>query len=74
MPKCLPDIIYDKSKITPIVDARSSYYQIPFFKDEDYFSSIDSYTSFIKGCEKLVRQNDRYSKYISYLKKEVKVA
>ena len=73
MPKCLPDIIYDKSKITPIVDARTSYYQIPFFKDESYFSSIDSYTSFIKGVERCVRQNDRYSKYISYLKKEVKL-
>ena len=73
MPKSLPDIIYDKSKQTPIIDATTSFYQIPFFKNEDYFSSIDSYTSFIKGCEKLVRQNDRYSKYISYLKKEVKL-
>ena len=73
MPKCLPDIIYDKSKITPIVDSRSSHYHIPYFKDENYFSSIDSYTSFISGCERLVRTNDRYNKYISYLKKEVKL-
>ena len=73
MPKNLPDIIYNKDKITPIVDARVSFYQIPFFKDDDYFNSIDSYTAFIKGCEKAVRQNDRYSKYINYLKKEVKL-
>lgn len=73
MPKCLPDIIYDKSKITPIVDARTSFYNIPYYKDADYFSSIDSYTNFIKGCERLVRQNDRYKKYINYLKKEVKL-
>lgn len=73
MPKYLPDIIYDKSKITPIVDARTSFYNIPFYKDNDYFSSIDSYTNFIKGCERLVRQNDRYKKYINYLKKEVKL-
>lgn len=73
MPKFLPDIIYDKSKITPVVDAKVSFYNIPYFKDEDYFSSIDSYTNFIKGCERLVRTNDRYNKYISYLKKEVKL-
>ena len=73
MPKCLPDIIYDKSKITPSIDARTSHYHIPYFKDEDYFSSIDSYTSFIKGCERVIRQNDRYNKYINYLKKEVKL-
>lgn len=73
MPKNLPNIIYDKSKHNNIIDAQSSFYQIPFFKNEDYFSSIDSYTAFIKGCERLVRQNDRYSKYINYLKKEVKL-
>ena len=73
MPKCLPDIIYDRSKITPVIDARTSFYNIPFYKNEDYFSSIDSYTNFIKGCERLVRQNDRYKKYINYLKKEVKL-
>ena len=54
MPKTLPDIIYCKSKITPIVDARASHYQIPYFKDEDYFSSIESYSNFIRGCEKLI--------------------
>ena len=73
MPKFLPEIIYDKTKTTPIIDSRSSFYNIPFYKEEDYFSSIDSYSNFIKGCERLVRQNDRYSKYISYLKKEVKL-
>ena len=73
MPKSLPDIIYDKSKVTPIVDAISSYYQIPYFKPASYFDSLDSYTAFIKGCESKVRENDRYSKYINYLKKEVKL-
>ena len=73
MPKTLPEIIYNKDKITPIIDARSAHYHIPYFKGEDYFNSIDSYTAFIKGCEKAVRQNDRYSKYISYLKTEVQL-
>lgn len=73
MPKTLPEIIYNKDKITPIIDARSAHYHIPYFKGEDYFNSIDSYTSFIKGCEKAVRQNDRYNKYIAYLKTEVQL-
>ena len=73
MPKSLPEIIYDKSNITPIVDATSSYYRILMYKDEEYFSSYESYVNFVKGCEKAVRTNDRYKKYINYLKKEVKL-
>ena len=74
MPKTLPNIIYNTdSKITPILDAYNSLYCIPYNKPESYFSNIDSYTNFIKGCEKLVRTNDRYSHYINYLKKEVKL-
>ena len=73
MPKTLPDIIYDKSNITPIVDARTSYYKIPFFKDTDYFASYESYVDFVKGIERMVRTNDRYRKYIHYLKEEVKL-
>ena len=73
MPKTLPDIIYDKNKITPIVDSTSSYYKILFYKDEEYFSNYESYVNFIKGIEKAVRTNDRYKKYIHYLKKEVKL-
>jgi hypothetical protein len=73
MPKTLPDIIYDKSKVTPIVDATTSYYKISMYKDEDYLSNYESYVNFVKGIEKAVRNNDRYKKYISYLKKEVKL-
>lgn len=73
MPKTLPDIIYNRSNITPIVDARTSFYKILMYKDNDYFSNYESYVNFIKGCERAVRQNDRYRKYISYLKKEAKL-
>lgn len=73
MPKTLPDIIYDKSKITPIVDAKTSFYKIPFFKDTEYFSSYDAYVQFVNDVEKTVRKHDRYRKYISYLKNEVKL-
>lgn len=73
MGKSLPDIIYDKSNITPVIDASSSFYKILMYKDMDYLSNYESYINFIKGIEKAVRNNDRYKKYINYLKKEVKL-
>lgn len=73
MPKQLPDIIYDKNNVTPILDAKASFYKIPLYKDPEYFSNYESYVSFVKGIEKCVRSNDKYNKYISYLKKEVKL-
>lgn len=73
MANTLPDIIYSHSKITSIVDSKNSPYHIPYYKDTEYFSNYESYISFIKGVERLVRQNDRYRKYINYLKKEVKL-
>lgn len=73
MAKTLPDIIYNKNNDIPVLDAKSSFYNIPYYKDEEYFSNYESYVNFIKGCEQMVRLNDRYNKYISYLKKEVKL-
>ena len=76
MPKILPDIIYTSknntsNKSNPIIDSTSSMYQIPLYKDIEYFSNIESYVNFIKGCERVVRNNDRYKKYIYYLKNVV---
>lgn len=71
MPKILPDIEYkvsDSRKVIPIVDSVQSMYQIPLYKGYEYFANIESYVNFIKGCEKQVRNNDRYKKYIWYLK------
>lgn len=73
MPKSLPDIIYDKSKVTHIVDSESSPYNLPYFKPSEYFDHYESYVKFIKGVERLVRTNDRYKKYIHFLKKEVRL-
>lgn len=71
MPKALPDIQYsvsDSKKVIPIIDSVRSMYQIPLYKEFEYFSNIDSYVNFVKGCERQVRINDRYKKYIWYLK------
>lgn len=77
MPKFLPAIIYEnqkqKKEPEPIIDSENSMYTLPFIKDQEYFSSLEQYNNFIKGCERLVRNNDRYSKYIAYLKNEVKL-
>ena len=56
MAKTLPDIEYTTSdnKIIPIVDSYRSMYQIPLYKEIDYFSNAEFYTNFIKGCEKAV--------------------
>ena len=68
MPKVLPNIDYKKDNVIPIVDAYSSMYQIPLYKTDDFFSNIESYVNFIKGCERIIRGCDKYRKYIYYLK------
>lgn len=73
MGKALPNIIYEEAEGTPIVDSPDSLYYLEFEKQEEFFSNLESKVKFIKDCEKLVRQNDRYSKYIHKLKNEVKL-
>ena len=73
MPKVLPDINYEEEKGNATIDSSNSLYNIPMFKPIEYFANIESRNNFIKATEKLVRTNDRYSKYISYLKGKVKL-
>lgn len=77
MPISLPDIIYKNdtsgNRSNPVVDSENSYYEIPFDKSKEYFDSLQNWTNFVKGVERLVRMDDRYNKYISYLKKECKL-
>lgn len=73
MPKILPNIQYSENKDNSVIDSDSSLYNIPMFKPPEYFSNLESRNTFIKSVERLVRTNDRYSKYISYLKREIKL-
>lgn len=73
MPKALPNILYDKTRATNIIDSHVAPYQLIMFKDEDYLSNYDNYVGFVKGIEHTVRNNDRYKKYINYLKKKIKL-
>lgn len=74
VPKTLPDIEYtvsDDKRVIPIVDSQKSMYNIPLYKGVEYFSNLESYVNFIKGIERVVRTNDRYKKYIYYLKNTI---
>lgn len=68
----LPNIEY-LSDNTPTIDSPSSMFVLPFEKREEYFSNFESKVRFLKGCEKLVRKDIRYKKYINYLKRKVKL-
>lgn len=41
---------------------------ISFYKDDNYFKNLQNYITFIKGCEKIIRNSDAYKKYIAQLK------
>lgn len=74
MAKTLPNITYETDgKDSHIIDSPSSMYKLPFEKDEEYFSNLESRVRFIKGCEKLVRSHPRYRAYINELKTKVKL-
>lgn len=74
MAKTLPEIEYGVTdQKSPYVDSANSLHTIPFFKPDEYFTSIESMNHFISGVEKLVRSSDRYSKYKNYLMEEVRL-
>lgn len=61
-------VIFDDYKSDfPVVDSHNSSYYIPFYKDDEYFTSYENYIRFIKSCETLVRKHSFYNKYKSYL-------
>lgn len=73
MAKSLPDILYLRDKVTPVLDSPVSSYQIPYNKTAEYFANWQSYNQFVKSCEQVVRTNKRYKAYIAHLKNEVKL-
>lgn len=59
----LPNIDHKKSKTNPTIDSPSAEFELPFYKDVDYFISLDNFVSFIKATEKLVRTSEEYKAY-----------
>ena len=58
----LPSIEYSQIEGKSIIDSPNSMYMIEFEKGDEFFSNMDSKVKFIKDCERLVRDNDRYNR------------
>jgi len=67
----LPNIDYKKISKNPTIESDTGEYELPFYKDAEYFSNIDNFVSFVKSVEKMVRTSNFYSRYIKYLKEEI---
>jgi hypothetical protein len=67
----IPGINVSKSKKNPTLDSNDSIYELPFYKDAEFFYNLDNYVFYIKGIEKLIRRSKYYKRYISYLKKDL---
>lgn len=66
----IPGINVSKQKTNPTLDSEDSIYELPFYKDADFFYNLDNYVYYIKGIEKMVRGNKYYKRYISHLKND----
>jgi hypothetical protein len=67
----LPNIDYKKVSKNPTIDADTSLFEIPFYKDVEYFSNLDNFVGFVKSVERMVRTSNYYSRYIKYLKEDI---
>jgi hypothetical protein len=67
----LPNIDYKKTQKNPTLDADTSEFEVPFYKDVEYFSNIDNFVTFVKGVERIVRTSHYYSRYIAYIKNDI---
>lgn len=67
----IPNIEFKKTIQNPTIDSDTSPFALPFYKDIEYFSSLDNFVSFIKSVESLVRNSKYYKRYISYLKEDI---
>lgn len=67
----LPNINFKKPQKNPTIDADTSEFELPFYKDVEYFSNIDNFVNFVNAVIRMVRSSTYYSRYIAYLKEEV---
>lgn len=67
----LPNIDFRSPKKNPTIDAETSDFELPFYKDVEYFANIDNFVGFVKAVERMVRSSTYYSRYIKYLKEDI---
>ena len=53
----------------PTVDSEYSFYELPYFKTDDYFFDVENEVKFIESIERTVRKSKYYKRYIAHLKK-----
>lgn len=66
----MPGIKIKSPTQNPIIDSDESYYELPFFKNEDYFFNLENEVAFLKGTENIIRKSKYYSRYIAHLKND----
>ena len=64
----IPNIEFKKTKRNPTLDSDTSLFELPFYKDVEYFTNLDNFVTFVNAVERLVRSSKYYSRYIKYIK------
>jgi hypothetical protein len=67
----LPNISFKKTNRNPTIESDSSEFEVPFYKDIEYFSNIDNFVNFVNAVKAMVRGSNEYKKYIAYLKNDL---
>lgn len=67
----LPNIDYKKPVKNPTIDADTSRYELPFYKDVDYLANLDNFVGFVKAVERQVRSDKHYNRYIAYVRNDI---
>lgn len=68
----LPNIDYSKLKTQPTIDSESDVYELPFFKDSEYFATqLENFVGFVKAVERQVRSSKYYARYRAYLREDL---
>lgn len=67
----IPGIDFKDLSKNPTIDSDYSGWELPFYKDIEYFSNYDNFVNFVKACERSVRTNAAYKRYKQYLIEEV---
>ena len=67
----VPGINVKKQKRNPTLDSDNSIYEMPFYKEPDYFFNLENYTFYIKEIERAVRRSKEYKRYVAHIKKDI---
>lgn len=67
----IPGIKFSKEKRNPTIDSDACLFELPFYKDAEYFALLENLNKFIKGVEDLCRKSKYYSRYVKYIKEDI---